>query len=74
MNIEEFKNTFLKFACPYLLFITPIGLILTYMAPNPPEDHLGAEAYFLVTALGIIIIWFSFRYCRDHLGWFGGKK
>lgn len=74
MDIEEYKDNFLKFACPFILVVTPIAMVLMYRAPNPPEDHVGPATYAIFTAIGIVAIWLSFQFCRDKMGWFGGKK
>lgn len=74
MTLDELAAVFFKFACPFLLVVTPLGLILMYRAPNPPEDHLGPGTYAIVTIVGLVITGLSFRYCRNEMGWFGGKR
>lgn len=74
MDLDSFAEVFFKFAFPYLLVTTPIALIGIFLAPNPPEKHLGAGWYVFFSVAGAIIIGISFWYCRTKLGWFGGKK
>lgn len=74
MEIEEFSKIFLNIACPYLLVMTPIALVCVFLAPNPPQDHVGDWAYVVATIICAIITGLSFWYCRTQMGWFGGRK
>jgi hypothetical protein len=74
MEFEEFSRRFLSFVCPFLLIGTPILLYGLFTAPNPPEHHLAESWLVFFGIAGVLVIFFSFRYCRNEMGWFRRKK
>lgn len=74
MDLEEFSAIFFKIACPFLLVGTPIFLFGLFSAPNPPEQRLDDAWYVFFSIVGGVVMWFSFQFCKNEMGWFGGKK
>jgi hypothetical protein len=74
MSTDDFASIFFRFACPFLLFGAPLLLFALFNAPNPPQDHLSVGWYIFFSVICSLTTWFSFQYCRNEMGWFGGKK
>ena len=58
---------------PFMLVMSPIVFAILLTA-DPSDEPISAWTVFVLFAFPVVSFAISFWYCRNHFGWFGGKK